>query len=108
MKKLLLAMSLLTACGCATISDRILDHEPIIETYQCTREGIVWCTFITFPQVLNQGPMEFYWLNLVTVPVGAVCFVVDIPLEFVCDTICYPHDKYCIDIKKKTAEAVAP
>lgn len=108
MKKLLLSMALLATCGCATINRRVLNNNPITETYQCTGESIAMCTFITVPQIVNPGPFEWQWLNLVTVPIGACCFIVDVPIEAVCDTICYPHDKYCIDIKKKTAEAPAP
>ena len=104
MKKLLLALAMLSTCGCATITTRIMGGETITDTYQCTMEGIAWCSFITVPQVLNPGPMEWHWLNIVSVPVGVCCFVVDVPIEFVCDTLCYPYDKYCIDIKNKTAE----
>ena len=108
MKKLLLALCLLATCGCVTISNRVLDYEPISDPYQCTCESVVWCTFIMFPQVVAPDPFEFQWVNIVSAPIGACCFIIDVPLEAVCDTLCYPHDVYCIKIKQKTAEAAAP
>lgn len=108
MKKLLLALCLLATCGCATIRNRIIDYKPINDTYQCTCESVAWCTFIMFPQVAAPNSFEFQWMNIVSVPIGACCFIIDVPLEAICDTLYYPHDVYCIKIKQKTAEAPAP
>ena len=33
------------------------------------------------------------WQNIFTIPVGCICFV-DVALEGVVDTICYPYDAY--------------
>ena len=95
MKKLLLLLGLTFLCGCANIHGRFIDNSGgHLEPYECTELAIVFCTFISVPQVV--GPEKFEWraLNIITVPVGLCCFIVDVPLDFVCDTLCWPYDKY--------------
>lgn len=96
MKKLLAILGAVCLCGCATINDRVLNNCDITDTYQCTQEGIAFCTFVTVPQIMMCDKGQFQWdaMNIFTVPVGVCCFVVDIPLEFVFDTLCWPYDKY--------------
>ena len=102
MKRFILALSLVAICGCATINNRVFHENPTaLEPYQCTSEAIAGCTFITVPQIVNPGPLELQWLNIVTIPIGVCCFIVDVPLEFICDTICYPYDKYQTNKKNK-------
>ena len=96
MKALLIALCLSVLCGCANINGRILGNDPIEDHYQYTIESIAFCSFITYPQVMAPGPSEFEWINCLTIPIGACCFIIDVPLEAVCDTICYPYDSYVI------------
>lgn len=95
MKRLILTLSLALLCGCATIQTRIVEgHVTIDEPYFCTCTAASMCTFIMFTQVLSPEKFEWHWLNIVTVPVGACCFIVDVPFEAVFDTLFYPFDKY--------------
>ena len=95
MKSILVTCCLALLCGCCNINYRLLGGTPdVIKPYECTSEAIAGCTFITVPQIVNPGPLELCWLNVVTIPIGVCCFVVDIPLELICDTICWPYDKY--------------
>ena len=107
MKSILIACCLSLFCGCATINNRILGNNTITETYQCTSEGIAWCTFVTFPQIIAAKQLEFQWANIVSVPIGVCCFIVDIPIEFVCDTICWPYDKYMTTKYYKAVDPLA-
>ena len=101
MKALLTACCLALLCGCATINNRVVDNH-VMEPYSCTCEAVAMCSFIMFPQIMSPGPSQLYWLNLVSVPVGACCFIVDVPLEAVCDTICYPFDKHRLNQKENS------
>ena len=97
MKTLLAACCVALLAGCATVNNRVFNesiYSPYTEPYQSTSEAIAGCTFITVPQIVNPGPLEWTWLNIISVPVGACCFIVDVPLEAVSDTLWYPFDKY--------------
>ena len=95
MKVILATLCLTFLCGCVNIGNRVFGDGPVgRDTYFSTQEAIAFCTFITVPQVMSPDSFEFHWINIITIPVGACCFIVDVPLEFVCDTICYPYDKY--------------
>ena len=43
------------------------------------------------------------WQNILTIPIGCICFV-DVALEGVVDTICYPYDKCVADERSKSDE----
>ena len=104
MKKLMLVTLSACLCGCANINNRVFNeslYSPFTEPYQSTSEAVAGCTFITVPQIVNPGPIQWTWLNLISVPIGACCFIVDVPLEAVCDTIWYPFDKWYVDKKKE-------
>ena len=97
MKAALILCCLTLIFGCANINNRVFCESfnaPFTDPYQSTGEAIAGCTFITVPQIVNPDPLELMWINAVTIPVGICCFVVDIPLEVICDTVCYPFDKY--------------
>ena len=95
MRSILALCCLALLCGCCNINYRLLGGTPdAVKPYECTSETIAGCTFITVPQIVNPDPLELMWINAVTIPVGICCFVVDIPLEVICDTVCYPFDKY--------------
>ena len=104
MKQLILALLTTCLCGCATINNRVFNeslYSPFTEPYQSTSEAVAGCTFITVPQIVNPGPLELCWLNVVSIPIGVCCFIVDVPLEAVCDTIWYPFDRWYINKKKE-------
>ena len=102
MKKLLSILGLACLCGCANIHGRLIDQSGgHLEPYECTQDAIIFCTFITVPQVIGPEKFEWHALNIITVPAGLCCFIVDVPLEFICDTLCWPYDKYQTSKKNK-------
>ena len=102
MKAILAILFATLLCGCANIHARLIDQSGgHLEPYECTQNAIVFCTFITVPQVVGPEKFEWHALNIITVPIGICCFIVDIPLEVICDTICYPYDKYMMNKKKQ-------
>ena len=95
MKKLLSILCMACLCGCANIQARLVDQSGgHVEPYGCTQIAATFCTVIALPQVMSPGDFEWYAINILTVPAGLCCFVVDVPLEFVCDTVCLPYDWY--------------
>ena len=94
MKRIIAILGACLLSGCMTTALRVIDRTGHPEPYQCTEQAFIFCTYISVPQVI--GPEKFEWvpLNIVTVPIGLCCFVVDVPFEFVFDTLCYPMDKY--------------
>lgn len=102
MKQLILALLASCLCGCANIHGRLIDQSGgHREPYECTQNAVAFCTFITVPQVLGPEKFEWHALNIVTVPIGLCCFIIDVPLGFVCDTLCWPYDYYQTSKKKE-------
>lgn len=95
MKKLLSILCMACLCGCANIHARFIDKSGgHVEPYFCTGTAATLCTVVAFPQLMSPGGFEWDPINFLSVPVGLCCFVVDVPLEFVCDTVCLPYDWY--------------
>ena len=64
----------------------------IIDTYQSTQESFAFSYIVMFPQIMNSsGSKEFYIENLITVPIGCLCFI-DVACESVLDTVFWPID----------------
>lgn len=103
LKTAILGLALLTA-GCMNCYVRCPFTTPkITDTYQCTCETFAYSYIIMFPQVMAPGPRkDFYPENLITVPIGCLCFV-DVACECVLDTILWPADHWlkCKRIKIK-------
>ena len=96
MKKLLAVLGIACClCGCMNINARICDKGgATIEPYFCTVSAAEMCYIIAIPQTMAPERHGFMALNILSIPLGLCCFVVDVPLEAVCDTLCLPYDWY--------------
>ena len=100
LKTVLTSMLLLTA-GCMNCYVRCpFTEAKITDTYQCTHDSFAYSYVIMFPQVMAPGPTNgFYPENIITVPVGCLCFA-DVACEAVVDTALWPVDKLISDSRK--------
>ena len=93
---------LLLLSGCMNLYLRTpLSDETITNTYQPTYYATI-VTYVTmFPQCISPAASDHdAWMveNFITVPIGCVVGL-DIPFDFVIDTILYPVDYFMV--KKK-------
>ena len=94
-KRTLLAFVLASfLSGCMNLYTRCPGTPPRIEdTYQSTCSTAGMSYVVMFPQVImSTGNNEvLYPENIISIPLGCICFV-DVALEAVIDTVCYPAD----------------
>lgn len=103
-KILATTLSALLLAGCAnmiTVRNPFNDTK-VSEVYQCTRCAAGASVVVAFPQMMSDCPGDYgpQIYNILTVPLGIVCFA-DAILESVVDTVCLPFD---IPISNKRKE----
>lgn len=91
--------------GCMNLYTRCpFTDKKIEDTYQSTQETFALSYVVMFPQVLPMNESDgLVWQNIFTIPVGCLCFV-DVALEGVVDTICWPYDSHVSKKHKKDFE----
>ena len=105
----------LMLAGCVNAYVRCPGTEPKIDkTYKSTEASASMVYVIMFPQIAMPSRRNALILeNAISIPIGCLCFI-DVAVEGVVDTACYPIDKVLsnrraiqhIDVDAQTQEEI--